>query len=832
MTFHSSKIGFLLSVCLLLCGCNTYNNFRAYYNTYYNAKKSFRAGLEKVRDQPVKINPAQFIQIHPSPLSVSEQSFKEAIDNAAQILRRFPESKWADNALFLIGKSYYYRQKYFPALQKFEALLNLPQKSELKSQAILWKARIRYETGLYQSGVNFLREKLATEAEAWPFQQKAKVKTVYAGLLAKAGRIQEAADTLRISIPYLDSETVKARSYFLLGQLYMRLKKYNKAYQSFSHVGGYNSDYVIIYYAKIKAAQSAGLGGHTALAVSIYEQMLDDDKNVGRQHQIYFQLGQLAEQSGNYKKAEDLYKQVLRLPVKNNLNNQPANTYYQLAQLYSRHFNNYKLATAYFDSSEAVRTDRVNAEIVKKEAYGRYISLKAKISRIDRLLWLGSLSPEALDSVITAIKVHDEGQLRRRLPINNSDDNMLTNVNIANEENSNQTYSAAFGFLNYRNDRLVAQNIQQFQSVWGNRPLVDNWRRIEAVAAISIADQESSSGVGRKEGINKIGKNNREQKNALLSEVPIRQQEKKIMREQKLSLQYRLANLFFLTLDKPDSAAIYFKKVVKRSGNQVLIPKALFSLYQLYKLQEQTEKAKRYRNIILDEYSGTIFASRLKGSADSSRMSETRSKIDLRKKIRQILSDTTLTDLKRAKILERLSLSNKQAAVAAYVFYQSIRQYIEIAKGSAGTVNKKYVGKYWEKVRAMTETFQKLFSEAPQNKQVAIWEKTLKSESQILTCRQIGAQPKIAGGMQAFLANIELPQKLKGMNLSGSLTYKILINKKGAVESYELESKPTGMGIEEAYSKTIESYLQFEPFRYKGEAVRVRCEVVFPVKLN
>ena len=72
----------LLMVSLLTGGCGStlkksWTNFRAYYNTYYNAKESFQAGLTKVREQPVEIDPKEPVRIHRPPVQAADSDFQD-----------------------------------------------------------------------------------------------------------------------------------------------------------------------------------------------------------------------------------------------------------------------------------------------------------------------------------------------------------------------------------------------------------------------------------------------------------------------------------------------------------------------------------------------------------------------------------------------------------------------------------------------------------------------------------------------------------------------------------------------------------------------------------
>ena len=82
-----ARTGILLSVLLLVLMCFSC----AYYNTFYNARKSYKAALELARQNP------------DNPVSSEEVLLDEAVAGAAKILTIYPESHWADDAQLLLG---------------------------------------------------------------------------------------------------------------------------------------------------------------------------------------------------------------------------------------------------------------------------------------------------------------------------------------------------------------------------------------------------------------------------------------------------------------------------------------------------------------------------------------------------------------------------------------------------------------------------------------------------------------------------------------------------------------------------------------------------------
>ncbi len=90
----------LAAVVLLGAGC-------AYFNMYYNAQASYREAM-KLKDQNQN--------------SQAKAKFDKAIEKSALVIKRWPKSRWVDDALFLIGASYYQEGQYDKAVREFDQL--------------------------------------------------------------------------------------------------------------------------------------------------------------------------------------------------------------------------------------------------------------------------------------------------------------------------------------------------------------------------------------------------------------------------------------------------------------------------------------------------------------------------------------------------------------------------------------------------------------------------------------------------------------------------------------------------------------------------------------
>jgi len=178
---HRSLLFFIiLTSSVLMQGCAVWNfidvrwqNATGYFNTYYNASRLFKEAEKEIAEHRFNrsINPQSApvgAGFDPATLSAEEshihikrhvsmmdagapstaiQKLDRVIEKCSRLLVHYPKSKWVDNALLLIGKSYYYKLEYLRAERKYHELLDGYPNSKLVTETILWlgKAYVRLE---------------------------------------------------------------------------------------------------------------------------------------------------------------------------------------------------------------------------------------------------------------------------------------------------------------------------------------------------------------------------------------------------------------------------------------------------------------------------------------------------------------------------------------------------------------------------------------------------------------------------------------------------------------------------------------------------------------
>ena len=151
----------LLACCLSLSGC-------VYFNTFYNAKKFYRqAEKERVKHEEVYAGWAfdgAGPELQRQRSNQADQLYDKAARKASKVLEKYKESDLVDDAMFLMGKSFYWRGEYLRSVQSFRDLeTNFPA-SEFFDEARYWRAQGLEAQRIYNQAQKLYRT-LVEEAE-------------------------------------------------------------------------------------------------------------------------------------------------------------------------------------------------------------------------------------------------------------------------------------------------------------------------------------------------------------------------------------------------------------------------------------------------------------------------------------------------------------------------------------------------------------------------------------------------------------------------------------------------------------------------------------------
>lgn len=850
---------YIILFAFLLTGCVSpikqgWYNFTAYYNTFYNAKQAFDEGLELNQRQQLDINPALPIRIHPSPTDAGREEFELAIEKGASILRDHADSKYLSRAVSLIGQSYFYRQEYFSALEKFEELRVLTEGTELQ-EATIWQSRTYLELELYEEGIKFTQEEIAF-IEDWDTALLSELYMVLAQLYSERGEWSEASQVLLDFTGQLKSNRLKARAYFLHGQVQERLDNNFQALAAYRLSSSILSEYDIEFNSKRKLAQMYRSTEDYESALQLFRSLERDDKFIDFHVDLRYEIARTYQEMNEGTEAAIRYNRLLRDRFDSPSNQTRAKTYFGLAEIYRDQFNDFQTAAAYFDSANVQSVDLSNiyddidAEEIAR-AFGEYASLKNEIERVDSLLYLSSLDEAELDSVV--MRIRDERMGREEITRQQN----VFSANDIDDSPDDAVEVLEFGFLNSSDPARKAEAQTYFRAVWGDRPLADNWRRQSAIMVSILEDDPDISNEFTENGDGVNGGNGLIETAAGagidLSEIPFSEEEKSRMKSSKEQFKYRLGNLFFLSLNMPDSARYYFNDVVHSGANQELIPRAIYSLAELELSENNRDEMIRQANLLFDQYPESIFADRISVRLDMDFESSDKGITDPfgaeYASIQQNIADTSYAE--KADSLVALAEGISDEKRKSLIFLEAAENYLRAAQNLPSETSVIFYNSALELLSQITEMEQ---ADTRVSRRSSLM---LESVEELLTnlnededredeimierfpedryptdpagelpqCVDVGAHLNLAGGASRIVAEMNWSDEQKSQ-LPDIISYRFAITPDGEVENFSILSDD----VPEEFEKTLNSVIQDLSFDPVGGDHSIRCKLNLPIR--
>ena len=142
----------MISLVFLLSGC-------AYFNIFYNAEHYYNQAVKPLE----------------SGSQVRVDLLEKSIEKSSKILEFHAESKYVDDALILIGKSYMYLADYTKAIRKFNELITYYAESPYHDEAVYYLGNTYRLQGEKEIAIGYFQRLYSSEGE---FRLKAYIATV------------------------------------------------------------------------------------------------------------------------------------------------------------------------------------------------------------------------------------------------------------------------------------------------------------------------------------------------------------------------------------------------------------------------------------------------------------------------------------------------------------------------------------------------------------------------------------------------------------------------------------------------------------------------------
>ena len=615
-----------------------YHALTTYYNVFFNGKESLKAGKKKI-EEGIEYNYTLVLPVFDyedaNARALAAGDIDNAIEKATKAIKlhsitRKPKRKkgkqsdkykefrkkrefnsWIEDCYLLLGKAQFYKGDYRTAEKALmQGLKDFPE-SKLKSEFQIELARCEIYQENYSGAVNLL-----DEVNALPKLSRNSRQEV-AALLADIGIREKnygaAISNLQTAIELQTTKRIKAKYYYILGQLYLKLDQASNASDAFQRLIQLHSTYEMAFNAKISQALTYS-GSENGMEIrKQLNKMLKDQKNADYRDQIYFALAEMDMKDGDKNSALANYWNSTRESVDNV--NQKAVSFIKLADQYFADLN-YKKAQICYDSSMVYLDQNYpnyNAISVRVGNLTDLVNHLNTIEREDSLQQIARMSEKERDFLIRNLidkELEKEEAIKLAEAESRADKTFFTQNNMVGNfrsNNSNQTQ----GNWYFYNPTTVGLGKSEFQRKWGRRKLADNWRRKNKSIATGDDFNETAEDTNDSDDVNQV-KADPKSRAYYLADLPLTDDLMEKSDQKIMEALHEASFVYSERLSDKAKALETMETLLKRFPENPYLLSAYYQCYSLCVQNGNLSKSDYYKNRILTEFADTDYAKAIK----------------------------------------------------------------------------------------------------------------------------------------------------------------------------------------------------------------------------
>lgn len=401
--FSRFKLLSVFAMLLLISGCSLWTNFTTYFNLYFNTKTLFDEAEEEILTQKRDLFSTE-------PLVVSgaaNTKLVKVIEKSSKILQFHSKSSYVDDALMMLGKSFYYQKNFQKAKRKFEELLMTEPDEEIRLEADFWIARSNMSLRDFVTGLSQLDNvrKRAIQADNSVVIRDSYIEEIVYRI--SQDNFSQAIQLSQELIPYSTS-AMKSKVYFELGKLYIETGDLEKAILSYQNVFEFSPDFDLEIAASIKHAKTLRDAGRNEEALNSLRTMRRQDKFLEKFSEIDLETAITLMSLERY---EESLEQFSLLDTTYRGTPAAAAASYYKGKLYEDAFKDYDSANVYYQKAFTSNPPVEYALLIreKNQLFNRYFGLRKQIDNYDRQLFYAEnhevFKKDSIDYVQDSLKI-------------------------------------------------------------------------------------------------------------------------------------------------------------------------------------------------------------------------------------------------------------------------------------------------------------------------------------------------------------------------------------------------------------------------------------------
>lgn len=576
------------------------------FNTLYNGNIAFEEGRttlnDSYQDDYWEILPIERLEVsgeikldsednNPNFLLAEEKATK-AIQRHSMDIKDEERNPQTDEAFLLLGKARYFDERYIPALEAFNYILNKYTQSDKLNEATIWREKVNIRLENEELAIKNLKRLM--KYETLKDQEYADARAMLAQAYINLNVPDTAIQQLKVASYYTQKNPEKGRYYYIIGQLYGQLGHKDSANYAYDKVIELNrkSPRVYMINAEIQKIRNIEITSDNQLEVLEYLTELEENReNRPFLDKIFRQVAEFHLEQGSDSLAVAYFNKSLRAtqntPKLNALN------YENLAE-FNFDKNEYKIAGAYYDSV----LPNLDENTKKFRTIGKKLDNLEDVIKYEDIV-------QYTDSVITLYELPVDDRIAYF-------ENHIEELKVAQEEAQKKEKDkitegfAAFakskggkqnkGKFYFYNITSLGYGQNEFKNRWGNRELADDWRwSNKAVARTSEATGELVTDATTDADLTE------EEKFSLdfyMDRVPADVAVVDSLRAERNFANYQLGLIYKEKFKENLLAAGKLEKVLESNPQERLILPSKYNLYKIYEMEGSPLTANMKADII------------------------------------------------------------------------------------------------------------------------------------------------------------------------------------------------------------------------------------------
>ena len=562
----------------------------AYFNTFYNAKQYYRKALHATRkNRTGKV------------VGPEKTNYQKAIEKSSKLIEMYPNSKYVDDALLMMGKCYYYIEEYLNARRRLEELRTDYPDSELILEANLWLAKTDLALEQYDEARVGLEAFFSSEV---PKKLRGEAYFYYGRLHQEQKFFETAVDAYQKSIE-ADVGDLKAEALYVIGVNYDSLGMYDKASEFYHEVVKADPVLELHFEAEFKYAQMIKKLGRYDESISLYERLLGEERYKTWFPELQLEVAACLALKGDIDGAMIAYQDII-LEYKKTIHS--ARAYYMLGQLYEEQQYDYDRAQdAYAQVQREFRQSSVgdSAETRRRDIQ-RFQALKRVIQMVQRgeegeLVVVKEETQEdtlANDAIYAMIDSASVDSLRQQLLIKMAGQAFVDSI------------MSDYAYQQYGRTGSANQDVGSRDAYRDRRSREIPGRQDEDTPRMDwiewIEDGDYPGEVDLVVELRKLYDRRRELEKRRIAENP----DLKSFRPEELDKNLLLlAELYLFRFNQPDSAFDQYQRLLSQFPDSPYAPQAVYNLSHVAcEITGNTEEQARYLRMLIQNYPQSEFS--------------------------------------------------------------------------------------------------------------------------------------------------------------------------------------------------------------------------------